>query len=91
MKKFFFLVFTSSFTFATPAFAAVPQKALDYKVSNSKVPKYKVAMRLGLKGGAPMSINTIARSGKKSYRKTSLSIDMGLSDNSTCPRWRCIS
>jgi len=67
MKKFFFLVFTSSFTFATPAFAAVPQKALDYKVSNSKVPKYKVAMRLGLKGAAPMSINTIARSGKKTY------------------------
>jgi hypothetical protein len=72
MEKFFFLALAASFTFATPAFAAVPQKSLEYKISNSKlpkyqVPKYKVAMRLGLKGAAPMSINTIAKSGKKSY------------------------
>jgi hypothetical protein len=67
MKNFFFLALAASFTFAIPALAAVPQKSLDYKLSNSKVPTYKVAMRLGLKGGAPMSINTIAKSGKKSY------------------------
>ncbi|MNL38733.1 hypothetical protein D3C87_1609680 [compost metagenome] len=67
MKKFFFLVFTTSFTFAIPAFAAVPQKSPEYKVSKSKVPKFKVAMRLGLKGAPPMSINTIAKSGKKTY------------------------
>jgi hypothetical protein len=79
MVRFSLLVFTSlvaiSFTIATPALAAVSQKPLEYKVPPVKPlsgiktnpPKYKVAMRLGLKGAAPISINTIARSGKKSY------------------------
>ncbi len=31
------------------------------------VPQYKVNMRLGLKGSSPISINTIAKSGKKSF------------------------
>lgn len=67
MKNLFLLALAASFTFAVPAFAAVPQKSPEFKISNSKVPKYKVAMRLGIKGAAPMSINTIARSGKKTF------------------------
>jgi hypothetical protein len=31
------------------------------------VPSYKVNMRVGLKGQAPLSINTVAKSGKKAY------------------------
>ncbi|WP_413574855.1 hypothetical protein ACLVWU_11505 [Bdellovibrio sp. HCB290] len=31
------------------------------------VPQYKVNMRVGLKGAAPISINTVAKSGKKAY------------------------
>ena len=60
MNKFFFLALAASCTFAIPAFAAVPQKLPDYQVSQTKfpkannAPKFKVAMRLGLKGGAPM-------------------------------------
>jgi len=67
MKNLFLLALAASFTFAMPAFAAVPQKSPEFKISKSKVPKYKVAMRLGIKGAAPMSINTITKSGKKSY------------------------
>ncbi len=72
MNKFFFLALATSFTFAVPAFAAVPQKLPEYKVSQNKIPKskdtkFKVAMRVGLKGAAPISINTVARSGKKTY------------------------
>lgn len=42
-----------SFFISTSAFAAVPQ--------------YKVNMRVGLKGSAPISINTVTKSGKKAY------------------------
>ncbi|MBO9667456.1 MAG: hypothetical protein J7501_11675 [Bdellovibrio sp.] len=35
--------------------------------SLAAVPSYKVNMRVGLKGQAPLSINTVAKSGKKAY------------------------
>ncbi|MNL40954.1 hypothetical protein D3C87_1633350 [compost metagenome] len=38
--------------------AAIPQYS---------APKYKVNMRVGLKGSAPISVNTAVRSGKKAY------------------------
>jgi hypothetical protein len=31
------------------------------------IPKYKVNMRLGLKNGSPMAVNTAVKSGKKAY------------------------
>lgn len=41
------------------AFAAVPSKRA--------VPQYKVNMRVGLKGQAPLSVNTVTKSGKKAF------------------------
>ena len=52
MKKVFCSIVLASL-FSIPALAAKPQ--------------YKVNMRVGLKGQAPISINTIAKSGKKSF------------------------
>ncbi len=36
-------------------------------VSSAAPANYKVSMRVGLKGQSPISINTIAKAGKKSY------------------------
>lgn len=36
------------------------------KTSASKLSKYNVNMRIALKGGAPFSVNTVAKAGKKS-------------------------
>lgn len=70
MNKFFFLVLASSISLSisAPVFAAVPQKLPEYKVPSAKKnPRFKVAMRVGIKGAAPISINTVARSGKKTF------------------------
>jgi hypothetical protein len=48
--------------FSTPTFAAKHQT-----LSETPTPSYKVNMRLGLKGQAPISINTTTKSGKKSF------------------------
>ena len=37
MKNLFFLALAVSFTFAMPAFAAVPQKSPEFKISKSKL------------------------------------------------------
>jgi hypothetical protein len=53
MNKLLIGMAAVSIFLSTSAFAAVPQ--------------YKVNMRVGLKGSAPISINTITKSGKKAY------------------------
>ncbi|WP_413557438.1 hypothetical protein [Bdellovibrio sp. HCB209] len=53
MNKRFIGMLAISFIFSSSVFAAVPQ--------------YKVNMRVGLKGSAPISINTVTKSGKKAY------------------------
>ena len=58
MKKNFVKIAAAIFIFSVPAFAAIPQ---------SSVPQYQVNMRLGLKGQSPIAINTVAKSGKKTY------------------------
>lgn len=50
--KIFSLV-TATFLFSLNSWAAAPA--------------YKVNMRVGLKGSAPISVNTVAKSGKKSF------------------------
>lgn len=51
--KSFFSVVTATVLFSINSLAAVPS--------------YKVNMRVGLKGSSPISINTVAKSGKKSF------------------------
>ncbi|WII71663.1 hypothetical protein QJS83_14435 [Bdellovibrio sp. 22V] len=53
MTKSFFSAVTASVLFSISSFAATPA--------------YKVNMRVGLKGQSPISINTVAKSGKKSF------------------------
>ncbi|MFM6930188.1 MAG: hypothetical protein ACKOX6_17080 [Bdellovibrio sp.] len=53
MTKVFISTVAASIFLSFSAFAATPQ--------------YKVNMRVGLKGQAPLSINTVAKSGKKSF------------------------
>ena len=57
MKKSFFSVVAAtvvlSFGISSSSFAAAPE--------------YQVSMRVGLKGQAPISVNTVAKSGKKSF------------------------
>ncbi|QDK38217.1 hypothetical protein [Bdellovibrio sp. NC01] len=53
MKKSFFSVVATAFLFSAQSFAAVPS--------------YQVNMRVGLKGQAPLAINTVAKSGKKTF------------------------
>ena len=52
MKNLIFSVVTASIFFSCSSWAA---------------PNYKVSMRVGLKGQSPISINTVTKSGKKSY------------------------
>jgi hypothetical protein len=53
MNKFLIGMAAASIFISTSAFAAVRQ--------------YKLNMRVGLKGSAPISINTVTKSGKKAY------------------------
>lgn len=53
MTQRFFTVVSAAFFISLSAGAATPN--------------YKVSMRVGLKGHSPISINTIAKSGKKSF------------------------
>ncbi|MGE5086883.1 MAG: hypothetical protein ACM3MG_11325 [Bacillota bacterium] len=53
MTKVFISTVAASILLSVSAFAAAPQ--------------YKVNMRVGLKGQAPLSINTVTKSGKKSF------------------------
>lgn len=53
MKIGFSGVVTAAFLFSINSLAAAPQ--------------YKVNMRVGLKGSSPISVNTVAKSGKKSF------------------------
>ena len=62
MNKFFIVVATAVVIFSQGSLAAVPQA----QIRPSKN-QFKVNMRLGLKGGAPISINTVTKSGKKTF------------------------
>lgn len=53
MKTGFLSIVTAAFFFSVGSLAAAPQ--------------YKVNMRVGLKGSSPISVNTVAKSGKKSF------------------------
>lgn len=53
MKTGFLSIVTATFFFSVSSWATAPQ--------------YKVNMRVGLKGSSPISVNTIAKSGKKSF------------------------
>lgn len=53
MKKSILSIVTASIFFSINSWAAAPN--------------YKVSMRVGLKGQSPISINTVAKSGKKSF------------------------
>lgn len=53
MKKSFFSVVAATFLFSMQSLAAVPS--------------YQVNLRVGLKGQSPISVNTVAKSGKKSF------------------------
>ena len=58
MTKSFYSMVAASIFISVSAFAAVPKHAMT---------QYKVNMRVGLKGQAPLSINTVTKSGKKSF------------------------
>lgn len=53
MKNSFLSIVSATVLFSLNSWAATPQ--------------YKVNMRVGLKGQSPISINTVAKSGKKSF------------------------
>ncbi|MFV8257931.1 hypothetical protein ACNQKP_09000 [Bdellovibrio bacteriovorus] len=48
-------------------FSVVTATVLLSLQSLAAAPSYKVNMRVGLKGASPISINTVAKSGKKSF------------------------
>lgn len=52
MKTSILIIMSAALFISVPAFAA---------------PQYKVNMRIGLKGQSPISINTVAKSGKKTF------------------------
>ena len=58
MTKSFYSMVAASIFISVSALAAVPKHAMA---------QYKVNMRVGLKGQAPLSINTVTKSGKKSF------------------------
>lgn len=68
-----FLVLSSFYTHS--AFAAIPPQGQDAAQSlrqgifksKKNVAKYKVSLRVGLKGQSPFSVNAVAKSGKKTY------------------------
>lgn len=53
MKKSILSVVTASLFISLSSFASAPQ--------------YKVNMRVGIKGASPFSVNTVAKSGKKTF------------------------
>lgn len=63
MTKVFISTVAASIFLSVSAFAAIPK----YAIPKHAIPQYKVNMRVGLKGQAPLSINTVTKSGKKSY------------------------